>query len=191
MAHQRFDLAKIAKLDDPGRFETLIPEVMWDALGAPDPRHVIEIGAGTGIFAARFAALAPHAVVHAADVEPAMLEWMHEHRPEVASGRVVPVLSQDRRVPLADASADLVFMINLHHELEDPAALYAEVFRLLRPGGQAMVVDWAPGETPKGPPQAVRVPAGVVAAMLEACGFTDARSHAGLPWHWLVTARKG
>lgn len=190
MPHLKFDPSKTARLDDPGRFETLVPEVMWEALGSPRVRDIVEIGAGTGLFAARFAAMAPDSTVQAADIAPAMLEWMRANRPEVAAGRVVPVLSDETRVPLPDGSADLVYMINLHHELAEPAAVYAEAFRLLRTGGQVLAADWAPRETPKGPPQAVRVEVGVPLGMMDAAGFVDAREHEGLPWHWLVTARR-
>lgn len=190
MAHLKFDLAKIAKLDDPSRFETLDPDAMWRALGSPSPRSIVEIGAGTGLFAARFARLAPDAVVYAADIEPAMLEWMRDEREEVAAGRVVPVLSEEGHVPLPDASADLVYMVNLHHELADPEAIHAEALRMLVPGGLLLAVDWAPRETPKGPPLEVRVAGEAAAAVAAAAGFDDVRVHDDLPWHWMVTARK-
>ena len=35
---------------------------------------IVEIGAGTGLFAARFARMAPGAIVYAVDLEPAMVE---------------------------------------------------------------------------------------------------------------------
>jgi len=189
MAHEKFDLRKIARLDDVGRFDTLRPDVMWAALGSPNPRVIVELGAGTGLFAEKFSDLAPDATVYAVDVEQAMIDWMHEHRAGVAAGRLVPVLSTETVVPLNDSVADLVTMINVHHELEDPSGTYAEVLRLLVSGGQLLVVDWAPVETPKGPPQAVRVSAEQILASLEDAGFERAVVHVGaLPWHSLVTA---
>jgi len=189
MAHQKFDMSKIARLDDEGRFETMKPDVMWAALGSPEPRVIVEIGAGTGLFSARFATLAPQATIYAADTEVTMLDWMREHREGVAAGCVVPVLSDEDAVPLETASADLVMMLNLHHELADPAAIYAEAGRLLRSGGQVLVVDWADFETPKGPPLAIRASAEQLAAFLEHAGFIQVVNHAGaLPWHSLLTA---
>lgn len=186
----KFDTAKLLKLNDPGRFDTLRPDVMWDALGRPDAHTIVEIGAGTGIFSAKFAELAPHATVFAADVEPEMLDWMRDNREEVASGRMVVLPSEERHVPLDDDVADLVVMINLHHELDDPAAIYGEAFRMAAEGGQVMVVDWAPGDTPKGPPQEVRASVEQIEQALTEAGFSDVRAHEGLPWHSLVTGRK-
>lgn len=193
MPHEKFDLAKLEKLNDPGRFETLPPDVFWEVLGAPaDARTIVEIGAGTGLFAAQFAARAPHALVHAVDIEPVMVEWVTANRPEVAAGRILPLLAQETRVPLESSSADIVYMINLHHELASPAESYAEALRLLRPGGRLMLADWAPGESPRGPSQAVRVPAEEVAAMLRDVGFGEVVVHDGaLPYAWLITAEKG
>lgn len=191
MAHLKFDVAKMAKLDDEGRFDTMKPEVMWAALGEPAPGTIVEIGAGTGLFSQRFADMAPDATVYAADTVPAMVEWMREHRPGVAQGSIVPVVSSEASVPLADGVADLVVMLNVHHELADPAAIYAEAYRLLCPGGSLLVVDWAPIETPKGPPLEVRAPAEELVGFAERAGFAQATAHAGaLPWHSLITAVK-
>jgi len=189
MAHLKFDMAKLERLNDPGRFESLPPDVFWHALGEPvAARVIVEIGAGTGLFAAEFVGRAPGAVVYAADTAQQMLDWMREHRPEVAAGRIVPVLATETSVPLADAIADAIYMINLHHELAEPDASYAEAYRLLKPGGRLLVVDWADRDTPKGPPRDVRVSAAELTALLNRAGFTDVHVDCDtLPWHIMAT----
>jgi len=188
MAHLKFDLAKLEKLNDEGRFESIKPDVIWAAIGMPEPHVIIDIGAGTGLFAARFARMAPSATVYAADLEPTMVEWLTANRPEVAQGRIVPLLAEETRVPLEEGVADVVLMINLHHELADPPASYREALRLLRPGGRLAVVDWLDADTPKGPPRHVRVSAEHIAGMLRDAGFSEVAAWAGLEWHSLVTA---
>jgi ubiquinone/menaquinone biosynthesis C-methylase UbiE len=190
MAHLKFNMDKLERLNDPGRFETLPPDVFWDALGSPSGEAtLVEIGAGTGLFAAEFVKRGPGAVVYAADTADQMLEWMRTHRLEVAAERIIPVKASEVGLPLPDAMADAAYMINLHHELESPEASYAEALRLLKPGGRLLVVDWAPRDTPKGPPQEIRAQAEDVVRMLEGVGFADAAERAdALPWHWMVTA---
>ncbi|HET6352260.1 MAG TPA: methyltransferase domain-containing protein [Coriobacteriia bacterium] len=186
----KFNLAKLERLNDPGRFDDLKPDVMWSALGAPSPSVIVEIGAGTGLFAERFAALAPAAVVYAADIEQTMVDWMRENRADVASGRLVPLLAEETRVPLDDGIADLVVMINLHHELVDADASYREASRLLKRGGQLLVADWAPVDSPKGPPKEIRIDTHAAVAFLESAGLVDVAAHEGLTYAWLVTAVK-
>jgi SAM-dependent methyltransferase len=189
MPHEKFNIADLEKLNDPSRLADMPPEVMWSALGNPKPRTIVDIGAGTGLFAFRFAEFAPNAEVHAVDVEPVMVRWMLENRPNELSGRLRPMLASETSVPLPTGEADLVVMINLHHELVEPAKVYAEALRILRPGGQVLLVDWAPIETPKGPPPAVRASAEKLAKLLREAGFVDVAVHTPLPWHSLLTAR--
>lgn len=191
MAGFKFDPAKIARLDDPARLEQLRPDLMWRALGDPRARVVVEVGAGTGLMAEAFAGLAPGATVYAADTEPAMLEWIGRVRAAlVEKGSIVPVLASETRVPLPDGVADVVAMVNLHHELDDPEATYRDAVRLLRAGGQLLVADWAKRETPNGPPVEIRATADEIEALLRAAGLTEVAEHEGLEQHTLITARK-
>ncbi len=139
MAYQKFDIAKLERLNDTGRFDDLIPEVMWAAADTPDARTIVEIGAGTGLFACRFAEMAPEAEVYAVDIEPVMVRWMFQHRPAALSGRLHPLLAEETKVPLPTGDADLVVMINVHHELADPRSSYCEALRLLRIGGTLLL----------------------------------------------------
>ena len=190
MPHEKFDVAKLERLNDEARFEYLDPDVMWAAARVPDARTIVEIGAGTGLFACRFAELAPDADVYAADIEPVMVRWMFQHRPAALSGRLHPILAEETKVPLPTGEADLVVMINVHHELADPRSSYCEALRLLRIGSTFLVADWLPGVTEWGPPQAVRATADQIAEMLASLGFCDVEQHGGLPRHSLLTAHK-
>jgi ubiquinone/menaquinone biosynthesis C-methylase UbiE len=190
LAYEKFNVAQLERLNDEGRFESLPPEVMWRALGDPKPQTIVDIGAGTGLFSCRFAELASEAQVYAVDTEPAMVRWMLEHRPQYLCDRLHPMLGQETAVPLGAGEADLVVMINLHHEFADPAASYREALRVLRIGGQLLVADWAPGDEPTGPPQNVRAPADLIAEMLSAVGFESVISHDDLARHSLLTACK-
>jgi SAM-dependent methyltransferase len=190
MAHQKFDITKMERLNDPERLESLPPGVMWRALGEPSPHTIVDIGAGTGLFSCQFAELAPSAELYAVDIEPKMVRWMLEHRPLHLCQRLHPLLGRESAIPLGTGEADLAVMIALHHELADPAASYGEVLRVLRSGGQLLVADWLPGETEGGPPQRVRASAQSIAAMIEQAGFEEVVVHPHLERHSLVTARK-
>jgi SAM-dependent methyltransferase len=190
MAHEKFNIAHLERLNDPGRVEDMPPAAMWEALGNPSPRTIVDIGAGTGLFACEFAKLAPEATVYAVDIEPAAVRWMIEHRPESLCSRLQPLLGKESAVPLATGESDLTVMLNLHHELVDPIESYREALRLTRIGGQLLVVDWAPNDDSKGPPQHIRASAEQIGEVARTVGFDDIAIHPQLLRHSLVTARK-
>jgi len=188
VAHEKFDVTRLERLNDERRFDVLPPDVMWTALGDPSPRTIVDIGAGTGLFARRFAELAPASEVYLVDSSATMFDWLMANMPEALRDRLHPVLAEESKVPLPDATADLAVMIHLHHELAEPLDSYREVLRLLRPGGQLLVVDWAPGDGVAGPPQHIRVSAQDAAALLGEARFASVVVHEGLTQDWLITA---
>ena len=191
MPHEKFDIAKLERLNDEARFDYLDPETIWAAAGTPSPHAIVEIGAGTGLFACRFAELAPSADVYAVDIEPVMVRWMFQHRPAALSGRLHPILAEETKIPLPTGEADLVVMINVHHELADPRSSYCEALRLLKIDATILVADWLPGDTGgSGPPQAVRASSEQISEILSSVGFYNVTAHEGLSRHSLLTANK-
>jgi SAM-dependent methyltransferase len=188
--HEKFDVSKLDRLNDESRFEYLDPAVLWQAAGVPDAETIVDVGAGTGVFARRFAEFAPTADVYAADTSQVMVRWMIEHQPAEPCDRVRPVQASETSVPLGTGEADLVVMINVHHELADPRESYREALRLLRIGGGLLIADWRPGDTTQGPSQECRASAEQIIEVLEIVGFDQIALHPDLPHHSLITARK-
>lgn len=187
---QKFNPAHAARLHDPERLKLFPPDVMWHALGDPEPRAILDVGAGTGLLTSAFARLAPSAVVYAADTSGDMLAFLRAHVPADVAERVVPVLSAEESVPLPDGAVDVVTMVALYHELEDPRAMLREVVRLLRPGGRLLIVDWKKQTTCEGPPLEHRVDGRDIVAAAEDAGFEDAASHDVLEDFSVITARR-
>ena len=52
-------------------------------------------------------------------------------------------LGDIEKVPLADKSVDLAILSQALHHAQHPQAAVAEAFRILRPGGQLLVLDLA------------------------------------------------
>ncbi len=188
--NRKFDPKDIDKLNNPERFNRENPEVVWNALALEEPRVLIDIGAGTGFFTFPFARKSPAITIYACDLQDEMLAWLKAHIPDDLRNRVTPMQMEESHVPLPDGIADLVYMINLHHELEDRAAMMADAHRLLKPGGTVLVMDWKKEETPAGPPVGIRVTENEIVADIEAAGFGQVRRHAVLPYHTLVTGKK-
>lgn len=190
MESKKFDPRKLARLNDPGRLEYLDPDLIWETAGVKDARTVVDIGAGTGFFAALFHSRMNGGKIYACDVSDVMVAWMKDNLQAGLRDSVIPMMMEESSVPLPDGTADLVYMINLHHEFDDPEIMMKESHRLLRKDGRIAVIDWKKEETPEGPPLSIRVTAETIGKQMKAAGFLDIEEHPVLKFHSFVTATK-
>lgn len=190
MTGKKFDPKKIDKLNNPQRLKTQNPDVIWNILELTEVHTMVDIGAGTGFFAMPFADKAKKATLYACDTSEVMIDWMLENLPEDYKDRIIPLQSSENSIPLEHELADLVYMINLHHELDDPAAMLNESSRILKPGGRLLVIDWKVVETPGGPPLEIRIPSETIMKQFEEAGFANIKSHEALQHHSMVVGER-
>ncbi len=190
MEEKKFDPARLQKLNDPKRLHYLNPDLIWETLRPGDPRVLVDIGAGTGFFAVLFAKKMTGGKVYACDISDVMISWMKENLPPELGERVSPVKMEESSVPLPEGIADVVYMINLHHELEEPEKVISEARRLLKNGGKLMIIDWKKEETPEGPPLSIRVSDDEIALQMTRGGFSGIELHRVLEFHCFVTGVK-
>ncbi|MBU2512335.1 class I SAM-dependent methyltransferase [bacterium] len=190
MESKKFDPKQIRKLTDPARYEFQSPDLIWDTLNPVKPEVLIDIGAGTGFFALPFADKAIDCRIYACDTSEFMIQWMTENIPERYINRIIPLLSTENSIKLESGSADLVYMINLHHELNNPLEMLKECLRLLKNGGQLLVIDWKDSITPMGPPLSIRISAQEIQRQVMEVGFKNVRQHSVLSYHSFIVGEK-
>jgi len=113
----------------------------WMAAVRNSPGPVLDLGAGTGQFAA---AIAEWFGVEVVAVEPAagMRAQAVRHHPHPGVAWVAGVAE---RLPLRDGGCALAWVSTVVHHLDDLAAAAAELGRVLRPGGPVLVRQAFPG----------------------------------------------
>jgi SAM-dependent methyltransferase len=188
MHGKKFDPRKLQKLNNPQRLLDIPPEFIWDKLDVTARDVFVEIGAGTAFFCIAFLERYKPSRIYACDVSEEMIAWVSENVSPNHPG-IIPVKTEESSVPLDSGVADLVFMINLHHELDDASLTVGEAKRLLKPEGTIFVVDWKKEEMPEGPPAAIRCTPEQVADDLVRAGFTSVRTSTELPKHFLVVGK--
>jgi ArsR family transcriptional regulator len=152
---------------------------LWAVLGLIDPRIVVgDLGCGTGQLAAT---VAPHVKrVIAVDASADMLEAARQrlgesHNVELRKGEL-------EALPIIDAELDAAMLSLVLHYSPDPARALAEVARVLRPGGRALVVDMLPHDREEYQQQMGHVWLGFserqIVRFFSAAGFKDARVRA-------------
>ncbi|WP_139980150.1 class I SAM-dependent methyltransferase [Nocardioides litoris] len=122
----------VADAYDRGRPSYPDDAVAWLVGDLPAGAQVLELGAGTGKLTERLVALGHD--VHASEPDEAMLAVLRRRLPDVATS-----LTGAEEIPLPDASVDVVVAAQCLHWF-DPERAYAEIARVLRPGGHLAAV---------------------------------------------------
>jgi ubiquinone/menaquinone biosynthesis C-methylase UbiE len=189
MVEKKFDPKKLDKLNNPGRLIDIPVSFIWDKINKPETSTLLDIGAGTGLFSCAFAEIAPECTIIALDISEIMIEWMNINIIP-AHPNIETMLMEEHRVLLNNEAADVVIMINLHHEIDNPEQMVAECFRLLKKGGKIAICDWRKEDIPKGPPIEIRISSLEVATQLKKVGFTNIQTFDTFKYNWLIVAEK-
>ena len=141
-------------------------------LGVRPGLSVADIGAGSGYYTARMAKRVGAAgLVYAEDIMPRYLRYLRERvdRDELTNVRLVLGDPHDPRLP--KNSVDLVTMIHMYHEIEQPFGLLANLIPALRPGARVAILDMNRRTDQHGTPPAL------VKCEMEAVGYRQQSLH--------------
>lgn len=122
--------------------ETAIEEALLQSIEGQSFDRVVDLGTGTGRILSLLAPFAREA--EGLDLSHHMLTVARANlnRAEVGNARVRQ--GDATQTPFEDSSADLVMVHQVLHYLEQPEDVINEAARILRPGGQLLVIDFAP-----------------------------------------------
>jgi ubiquinone/menaquinone biosynthesis C-methylase UbiE len=135
--------AGIPWLERPEREAEEQPALTIAALEVRPGSTVADLGAGSGYYSFRIAPLVgPAGKVLAVDIEPSMLEIIEARarRESIVNVQTVRSTAQDPHLP--PASVDLVFMVDVYHELEYPYEIMQKVREALKPGGRVALIEY-------------------------------------------------
>lgn len=120
------------------------PGRSWEAIGhlalrlAPQI-EVADLGAGEGLISQLLARRVGR--VWCIDNSPRMVEVGTELAEKNGLDNLTYKLGDIEKVPLDDNSVDLAILSQALHHAQHPPAAMAEAFRILRPGGQVLLLD--------------------------------------------------
>jgi len=128
--------------DDLARTLLPVPEYRHHLLEqVPEGGTVLEIGVGTGGLLTELAARAARVI--GVDHSPAMLEEARRRLTAAAVNGIELRLGEMSHLPLPDVSVACVVANMVLHHAADPAAVLAEIRRVLAPGGVLLLADLA------------------------------------------------
>ncbi len=153
------------------------------------PTHIIDVGAGSGLFSIACAEQFPGTRISACDISPVMIDWITEHVvPQYSS--IVPVQTEEINIPLISETADLLFTVNVHHEFDQPIDNIKEWKRLLKPGGFFVISDWRKTDSKRGPDISIRYTIEQLCEELIQSGFSIHDMFPEVVDNFVVVARK-
>src|SRR3569623_622585 len=172
----------------------LHPASVVASAGIHEGMYIADLGAGSGLFSRAAArAVGEGGVVWAIDAQRELLPRLKP----LAEGeglKNIEILQGDVEVVggphLPEGAFDVAIAANILFSLQHKHELVAEIRRILRKGGNALVVDWSDSHGGLGPHPGHVVTREAAEKMFEAQGFAIAKAiHAGA-YHWGFLARK-
>jgi ubiquinone/menaquinone biosynthesis C-methylase UbiE len=163
------------------------PQLVTDALEIKPGQTIADLGAGSGYYSFRIAPLVGSTgKVLAIDIEPLMLEAIAQRARRERIGNVATIRSSAQDPNLAPRSVDLLFMVDVYHELEYPYEMMTKVRTALKPGGRVALIEYR-AEDPEVPIKPLhRMSERQVRREMQAAGFRYLKTVRTLPLQHLI-----
>ena len=146
MGHQAADW-----LERPEREKEERPDLLLPALKLRHGDAVADIGCGSGYYTRRLAhAVGTNGVVYAVDIQQEMLDLLTHKLAAEKIFNVKPVLGTEADPKLPSARVDLILLVDVYHEFDQPFEMAQAMTRALKPGGRLVFVEFR-GEDPSVP----------------------------------------
>lgn len=103
---------------------------------------VLDVGAGSGtdsLIAGR--RVGPKGKVYGLDMTAAMLDKLRANIDRMGAANVEPLEGDAEEIPLPDETVDVVTSNGVLNLVPDKAKAFAEIYRVLRPGGRVQLAD--------------------------------------------------
>jgi ubiquinone/menaquinone biosynthesis C-methylase UbiE len=177
----------IGALEDPKRDAYQKPQEVMMALGLKPGEVIADIGAGSGYFTFRLAHhVGDKGKVYAVDVSPEMILYINRRIRELKATNVVSILADPDDPLLADGSVNRFFFSDSWHHIENQIKYLSLVKKMLKPGGEIVMIDFHKKELPVGPPMPMKIAREDLIKQMEGNGFRLTKEHTFLPYQYFL-----
>jgi len=142
-------------LERPEREEEERTDLLIDALKLQPGEIAADIGAGTGYISQRMAKrVGEKGLVYAEDIQQEMLDLLDRKMKLFHISNMKALLGTTTDPKLPPAGVDLIIMVDVYHEFDQPFEMTGNMIHGLKPGGRLIFVEFR-GEDPEVPIKAV------------------------------------
>jgi ubiquinone/menaquinone biosynthesis C-methylase UbiE len=179
--------AYIGALEDPKRDTYQKPHEVVHALSLKPGEVIADIGAGSGYFTFHFARhVGEKGRVYAVDVSSDMILYVNRRIRELKTSNVVSILADPDDPLLPDQSVNRFFVCNVWHHVENQAKYLSLMKKMLKPGGEVVMIDFHKKELPVGPPMQMKIAREDLIKQMESDGFRLTKEHTFLPYQYFL-----
>lgn len=137
--HHHFDAEGLSHIDTGSRGKWLRVDDLIIESGVTEGMTCIDLGCGGGAMSIPLAEkTGKQGKVYAVDVSERIIQRLNDKNPPE---NLVTVFADASETGLESEIADYCFIVLVLHELE-PAKILDEAFRLLKPGGRVISMEW-------------------------------------------------
>lgn len=161
------DLVK--NFESADRDEWQKPNEVIRFLGDLKNKTIIDIGAGTGYF--EFKMNEPSAKIIAADVDERFIKYLNDRIASEIKGNISSRKAEYEKPPVTEQEADIIFMVDVYHHIENRKDYFTMVKKGLKPNGEMVIVDFKKGDFEQGPPNEIKIDPQTVINEMKLAGF--------------------
>jgi arsenite methyltransferase len=177
----------LGALEDPKRDAYQKPQEVMGALGLKAGEVIADIGAGSGYFTFRLAHhVGDRGKVYAVDVSPEMIRHINRRIRELKAKNVVSILAEPDDPLLPEASVDRSFFSDSWHHIENQTKYLSLMKKILKPGGEIIMIDFRKKELPVGPPMQMKIAREDLIKQMGTNGFRLTKEHTFLPYQYYL-----
>lgn len=151
MSNHQAELHEEHNIHTYGRFSKIVSKLFYAptarkiAENITSPKNdltVIDLGSGPGYLSAEVYSLLPQAEIVAVDPSFHVLEIAKKNAEKAGMPHYYVTGGTAEKIPCKSQSCDVVISQSSFHEWEDPKKGLSEIFRVLKPGGFIMIIDF-------------------------------------------------
>ncbi len=162
----------------------LSPRQLVDSMNMKPGSTLVDIGSGSGAYVYEACrVLGAASKVIAIDIDQDKLKMVRDTAQ--VGGFVIDTLVADleKKILLADYSADYIILANTLHMIDDKEGLLMECSRILAPHGELLIVEWNK-ESSFGPDKKLMIEENDLQTLTHKCGFTSMRGLVAGDYHY-------
>lgn len=119
------------------------PDLALDAIKLEKGSTVADVGAGSGYMSVKMAKrVGPMGKVYANDIQPEMIALLRQRLAKEKIANVEPILGAVDDPKLPAHSLDLILMVDVYHEFQQPQAMLRHMHDALKPGGRLVLLEY-------------------------------------------------